>query len=87
MIMLQGAFEASTRGDANDSLSEQHLDNRLALTKFLWTAMRVHMAVILSVDEALRNLGTFDFVALRLFSAGRRYSPDIMELFCLVERL
>ena len=41
---------------------------------------RVRLAVILSADKALRNLGTFAFVTSHLFSAGRCHSSDFSEL-------
>ena len=50
-------------------------------------AARVCLAVILSADETLRELGTFAFVASHLFSAGRRHSSALAELLCLIERL
>ena len=39
------------------------------------------------MEEALRNLGTFAFVASHLFSAGRRHSSAVAEILCLIERL
>ena len=48
---------------------------------------RFRLAVILSADEALRNLGTFAFVASHLFSAGRCHLSDFAELIRLIERL
>ena len=49
-------------------------------------AARIRLAVIPSADEALRDLGTFAFVASHLFSAGGRHSSAVAELFRLVER-
>ena len=48
---------------------------------------RVRLAVILSADKALRNLGTFAFVASHLFSVGRCHSSAFAELIRLIERL
>ena len=53
----------------------------------LRVATRVRLAVIPSVDKALCDLGTFDFVALHLYSAGVRHSSAVAELLNLIERL
>ena len=50
-------------------------------------AARIRLAVIPSADEALRNLGTFAFVASQLFSTGGRHSSAVAELLRLIERL
>ena len=47
----------------------------------------VCLAIILSVKEALNNLGTFAFVASHFFSAGRRHSSAVAELLRLIERM
>ena len=76
-----------THGGADTSLVAQQLDGRLALTNSLWMAARVRLVVILSADKALRDLGTFAFVASHLFSAGGLHSSAVVELLCLIERL
>ena len=86
-LTRQGTVEASTRGGADASLLSQQLDGRLASADSLRTAARVRLDAISSAEEALRNLGTFDFVASHLFSAGGRHSSTIIELFHLIERL
>ena len=48
---------------------------------------RVRLAVISSMDKALRNLGTFAVVALHLFSVGGRHSSAITELLRLIDRM
>ena len=48
---------------------------------------RVRFAVIPSADEALRDLGTFVFVASHLFSAGVRHLSSVVELLRFIERL
>ena len=50
-------------------------------------AARICLAVIPSADEALRELGTFAFVALHFFSAGGRHSSVVAKLLRLIERL
>ena len=50
-------------------------------------AARVRLAVIPSADKALHDLGTFAFVALHLFSAGRRHLSAVVELLRLIEKL
>ena len=50
-------------------------------------AARFRLAVILSTDEALRNLGTFAFAMSHLFSAGRSHLSAVADLLCLIERL
>ena len=62
------------------------MDGHLALADPLQTATIVRLAAILSTDEALRDLGTFTFVTLHLFSAGRRQSSDVAELLRLIEK-
>ena len=59
----------------------------MALVCSLRTATRVLLADIPSTYEMLCDLGTFAFVALHLFSAGRRHSSDITDLLRLIERL
>ena len=66
-----------THGGADTSLLTQQLDGRLASVDSLQTAVRVFLANIPSVEEALRNLATFAFVALRLFSAVGRHLPSV----------
>ena len=50
-------------------------------------ATRVCPSVIPSADDTLKDLGTFAFVALYLFSAGGRHSSDVAKLLRLIERL
>ena len=83
----QGTVEASTRGGADASLLAQQLDGRLASADSLRTAARVRLAAIPSAEEALRDLGTFAFVASHLFSAGGRHSSAVAELLRLIEIL
>ena len=47
-------------------------------------AMRVCITVIPSVDEELRALGMFAFVASHLFSAGGSHSSAVNDPLCLV---
>ena len=86
-LTQQGTVEVSTRGGADASLLAQQLDGRLDLVDSLRTAAQVRLAEIPSADEALRDLGTFAFVALHLFSAGGRHLSAVAELLCLIERL
>ena len=86
-LTRQGTVEASTRGGADASLLAQQLDGRLASADSLRTAARVCLAAIPSAEEALRNLGTFAFVASHLFSTGGRHSSAVAELLRLIERL
>ena len=53
---------------------------------FLKTA-QVLLEVIPSADEALRNLGTFAFVALHIFSTVGRHVTAFMELLFIIEVL
>ena len=50
-------------------------------------AARVRLAVIPSVDKALRNLGMFNFLVSQLLFAGRRHLSAATKFLCLVERL
>ena len=56
-------------------------------TESLQIDVRVRLAGIPSLDKALRNLGTFAFVASHLFYAVKRHSSAIVYLLCLIERL
>ena len=60
----QDMVEASTHGGADASLLSKQLDRVLSLVDSLRTAARVRLSAISSTEEALRNLGTFSFVAL-----------------------
>ena len=62
-MIRQGTVEASTRGGEAASLLAQHMDGRLASADSLRIAARVRLACILSTDKALRDLGTFSFIA------------------------
>ena len=53
----------------------------------LRTATWVRLAVILSAEEALCDLGTIAFVASHLFSTGALHSSAVAELLRLIERL
>ena len=50
----------------------------------MWMAARVRLSVIPSMDEALRNLSTFAFVALHLLSMSGRHSSVIADILRLV---
>ena len=50
-------------------------------------AARVRLAAIPSAEEALRDLGTFAFVASHLFSVGGRHSSAVAELLRIIKRL
>ena len=77
----------STHGGADVYLLAKQLNGRLELTDFLWMAVMVRLAVIPSADKALSNLGTFDFFALHVLSAGERHSSAVTKLLRLIERL
>ena len=70
-----------------DSLLEQKLDRRLDLVDSLQMAMGDCLEAILYAYRALHNLGTFDFVALNLFSAGGRQWSVVAELLRLIEMI
>ena len=70
----------------NTYLLAQHLYGQMASADSLRKAARVRLTVILSGDEALRDLGIFDFVALHLFYAGGRHTEVVAELLRLIER-
>ena len=86
-LTWQGTVEAFTCGVADASLLAKQLDGRLALADSLCTAARVRLAAIPSAEEALRDLGTFAFIASHLFSTGRQHSSAVAELLRLIERL
>ena len=86
-LTRQGTVEASTPGGADTSLLTQQLDGRLALADSLWTAAQVRLAAIPSAEEALRDLSTFSFITLHLFSAGRQHSSTVADFLHLIGRL
>ena len=59
----------------------------MALADSLQTSARVHLDVIPSAEEALCDLGTFDFVASYLLSAGGRQSSAVTELLHIIKSL
>ena len=69
------------------SLLVQYLDGQSVLLDSLRTSAGVRLMVIMSVYEALHDLGTFAFVALQLFSSGGRYMAAVMDILSLFERL
>ena len=83
----QRTVEASTHRGADDSLLSQQLDGRLASVDSLRIAARFFLAVILSADEVLLNLGTFLFMTLHLFSAAGPHTSAVVELLSLIEIL
>ena len=83
----QGLFKASTHGGYDVSLLAQQLDRRLTLTDSLQISTRVRLAIIPFAYEALRDLCTFAFVALHLFSASERHSSAIVNILHLLESL
>ena len=86
-MTLQGAVKAFTRGVVDASLMAQQLDTRLMSADYLRTAARVRLATIPSADKALRDLGTFAFVALHLFLVGGRHLSAVAELLRLITRM
>ena len=82
----QVTVEASTCGGSDASLLAQQLDDHLAFMDSLRTSARSRLTVISPTDEALRDLGIFDFVALHLFYAGGRHTEVVAELLRLIER-
>ena len=69
------------------SLLVQYLDGHSVLLDSLRTAAGVRLMVIMSVYEALHDLGAFAFVVLQLFSSGGRYMAAVMDILSLFERL
>ena len=86
-LTSQGTVEASTCGGADASLLAHQIYGRLASADSLRTDARVRLAAILSVEEALFDLGTFSPVASHLFSAGGRHLSTVTELLRIIERL
>ena len=58
----QGAVEASNRGNLDASLLAQYLDVWIASADSFQIAAWFRLDVILSADEAIRNLVTFAFM-------------------------
>ena len=83
----QGTVEASTCGGAGAPLLAQQIDGRLASSEFLRTAIRVYLDFTPSTYKALRDSGTFAFVALHIFSAAGRHVSAVAELLRLIKRL
>ena len=85
--MCCDTVEVSNCGSDEAYLLAQLLDGRLALEDSLRMAVRFHLILIPSVDEALCDLGMFDFVTLHLLSVGGRHSSAVEEILFLIERL
>ena len=84
-VCIGGGFTTwMTRGGAEASLPAQQLDRRLAFSDSLWMAARVRLAVILSAEKTLCNLGTFPFVLLHLLSAGRSHFSAAAKFLRLI---
>ena len=83
-LTRQVLIEASTCGGVDASLLTQQLDGRLESADSLRMAARVRLSVIPSADKALRDLHTFAFFALRLFSVGGRHSSTVAKLLHLI---
>ena len=79
-LMRQGTVDVFTCGGANASFLAQHINGSLALEESLLNSLRVGVAIILSVDEALCDLGLFAFVALHLISLCWIHLSAIVEL-------
>ena len=87
-MTCQGAVGASTRGGPDAYLLAQHMDGWMDSAYSLWIASWFLLAVISSMDEALRELGTFAFVASHLFYAGGgQHAAAVAELFRPIEKL
>ena len=83
----QGTVEASTCEKSDASLLAQQLDSWLASADSLRTAAGVHLACIPSTYKALRDLGTFTFLSLHLFSAAGKHASALVDILRLIERL
>ena len=83
----QGLVEASNCGGDDTSLLAQQLDGSLASTDSLQMVARVRLAVILSVDKAIRNLSTLVFIVSHIFSTGGCHWSGVTELLRLIERM
>ena len=66
---------------------EQHKHGRLKSSDSLCTITQICMEFIPSADEALRDLGTFSFAVLHLFSAGGTHEVAITEILRLIENM
>ena len=85
LMTRQGTVDALTREGAGASLLAQQLYGQLAFVDSLRTATRVRLACIPSAEKALRDLGTFAFVALHLFSAAGQHASAVTDLLRLIK--
>ena len=69
--------EVSTCGEADDYLLVQHIDERLASADSLRMSTRLRLVAIPYFYEALRNLGTFTFVAGGILQPLWRFSEPL----------
>ena len=60
-MMCQIIDEALIYIGLNEYFLCQKIDGHLALVDILWTTMKLHMAVILTMEHVLRELVTFSF--------------------------
>ena len=83
----KGTVEASNGLESDASLLSQQLDRLLSSADSFPAATWVRLAIIPSINEALRDLGTHAFVVLHLFSLGGQHAAEVAELLRLIKRL
>ena len=54
------------------------------LADTLWITTKVVMAVILNVDEVIRNLEALDFVDVHLFNMGGRHPTEATDTLLII---
>ena len=59
----------------------------MASANYLRIDARVHLAAIMSADEALLDLGIFYFIVSHLLSVGGRHATEVVDLLHIIERL
>ena len=83
----QVIVEALTCMGSDASLLAQQLYVQLASADSFLKSTRVCVDATQSTYEAIRDLGTFAFIASYLLSMGRRHATVIMDILYLIERL
>ena len=69
-MTCQGMVRELTCRGLDAFILAQHLDGQMTSADPLRTSAQVHLAVVLSANEVIRDLGNFDFVAPYLLSMG-----------------
>ena len=80
----QGTVEALTCIGLDAFLLTQNIYEQLAFADYMRTDYEACLTAIPYMDEALRDLVTFYFIAMCLFSMGKQHAEAFAELLRLI---